>query len=181
MNVELLKLLTAKSSDLELAGGNHEAITPEDIAHFLGTIGLESIEYDFLMAKYTENNYAKSLVFDDVYEDVCNIFLKYMDAKELLQEKYLIRQFINLALRETIHTRCVFCQGRGTVATNDTITKCEHCDGTGQFIYNRDNRPELLNMDKKDFLQFEKPYLETLELIKNIEISALSKIGDDSE
>ena len=67
MKADLLSLLTAKSMNYELSSGNHDAITSEDIAHFLGTRGLDNREYDFLMAKYTDNNYARSLVFDDIY------------------------------------------------------------------------------------------------------------------
>jgi hypothetical protein len=34
-------------------------------------------------------------------------------------------------------------------------------------------------MDKKDYMEFKKPYMETLEFVKNIEINALAKIGDE--
>jgi hypothetical protein len=180
MKVELLTLLTAKSMNYELSSGNHDAITAEDISHFLGTKNLDNREYDFLMAKYTDNNYARALVFDDIYEDACNIFLKHVDAKELLQDKFLVRHFINLTLRETMYPNCFICQGRGTIIVGDSIQQCGHCEGSGQFIYNDDNRPEFLNMSKDEYLKFKKPYLELLEFVKNIEINALGKIGDDS-
>ena len=54
MKADLLSLLTAKSMNYEISSGNHDAITSEDIAHFLGTRGLDNREYDFLMAKYTD-------------------------------------------------------------------------------------------------------------------------------
>ena len=179
MKADLLALLTSKSPSFEIRSANHDSITSEDISHFLGTRGLDNREYDFLMAKYTDNNYARSMVFDDIYEDVCNIFLKHINLKELLQDKFLIRHFINLALREVIMTVCPFCQGRGVIKTKNSIDKCYHCEGTGQFIYDDDNRPEFLGMDKKDYMEFKRPYMETLDFVKNIEINALAKIGDE--
>ena len=180
MKAELLSLLTAKSMKYEISSGNHDAITSEDIAHFLGSRGLDNREYDFLMAKYTENDYARALLFDDIYEEVCSIFLKYIDASKLREDRYIVRHFINLALREVIYPHCFVCQGRGTVVAGDRIQKCQHCDGTGQFIYDDDNRPEFLGYKKEEYMKLKKPYLEILELVKNIEINALSKIGDDS-
>ena len=132
-----------------------------------------------LMAKYTDNNYARSMLFDDIYQDCCSIFLKYIKPKELLQDRYLMRHLINLALREVIYPHCFVCQGRGTIASGDSIQQCQHCEGSGQFNYNDENRPEFLNMKKKDYMHLKKPYLEMLEFVKNIEINALAKIGDD--
>ena len=97
MKADLLSLLTAKSMQYEISSGNHDAITSEDIAHFLGTRGLDNREYDFLMAKYTDNNYARSLVFDDIYEDVCDIFLKHVPLEQIKGDKFLIRNFIRCA------------------------------------------------------------------------------------
>ena len=179
MKADLLSLLTAKSMNYEISSGNHDAITSEDISHFLGTRGLDNREYDFLMAKYCDNTYSRSLIFDDVYEEVCNIFLKYISANEIRKDRYLIRNFINLALRETIMTVCPFCKGQGVVKTKNSIDKCNHCEGTGQFIYDNNNRPELIGITKEEYEKFRRPYLKTLEFIKNIEISALAKIGDE--
>ena len=52
-------------------------------------------------------------------------------------------------------------------------------EGTGQFIYDDDNRPEFLGMKKEEYMDYKKPYIETLEMVKNIEINALAKIGDE--
>ncbi|MAO21828.1 MAG: hypothetical protein CMJ25_13855, partial [Phycisphaerae bacterium] len=101
MNAELLAMLTAKTSSFELSSNNHDAVTSEDIAHYLGTKGLNSIEYDFLMAKYTDNTYSRSLVFDNIYQDIFDIFKKNINMKELKNNRFLLTQFINLALRET--------------------------------------------------------------------------------
>ena len=115
MKADLLSLLTAKSMNYEISSGNHDAITSEDIAHFLGTRDLDGREYDFLMAKYTEDNHARSMLFDDIYEDVFGIFTKHIDVSEIKADKYLLRHFINLALRETMLTVCPFCHGRGVI------------------------------------------------------------------
>jgi|TARA_A100001011_G_C14290285_1_gene835860 hypothetical protein len=179
MKADLLSLLTAKSMSYELSSGNHDAVTSQDISHFLGTRGLDNREYDLLMAKYTDNSYARSMVFDDIYEEVCDIFLKYISADQIRKDKYLIRHFINLALREVILTVCPFCHGRGVIKTKNSIDKCYHCEGTGQFIYDDDNRPEFLGIDKEEYKKFKKPYMETLNFVKNIEINALAKIGDE--
>ena len=180
VKAELLTLLTAKSMNYEISSTNHNAITSEDIAHFLGTKNLKDVEYDFLMAKYTDDNYSRSLVFHEIYQDFCTIFMKYVDVDVLKKDRHLIRNFVNLALREVIYPNCFMCQGRGTIANGNSIEKCQHCDGTGQFIYDDDNRPEFLGYKKEEYMKLKKPYLEILELVKNIEINALYKIGDDS-
>ena len=179
MKADILSILTAKAMNLELPSRNNDAITSSDIAHFLGTKNLDNREYDMLIAKYTDNDYARSMLFDDIYEDSCSIFLKYMKPKELLEDRFLMRHLINLALREVIMTVCPFCQGRGVVKSKDSITKCQHCAGSGQFIYDDDNRPEFLGFTKDEYLELKKPYMEMLEMVKNIEINALAKIGDE--
>ena len=100
MKADILSILTAKAMNLELPTRNNDAITSSDIAHFLGTKNLDNREYDMLIAKYTDNDYARSMLFDDIYEDSCSIFLKYMKPKELLEDRFLMRHLINLALRE---------------------------------------------------------------------------------
>ena len=179
MKADLLSLLTAKSMNYEISSGNHDAVTPEDIAHFLGTRDLDSAEYELLLAKYTDDNHSRSMLFDYIYEDCCSIFLKYLKPKQLSQDKFLMRNYINLALREVLYPNCPFCQGRGTIITGSSITKCQHCEGSGQFIYNDDNRPQFLGYKKQEFMELKKPYIEMLEMVKNIEINALSKIGDE--
>jgi RecJ-like exonuclease len=76
-------------------------------------------------------------------------------------------------------TVCPFCHGRGVIKTKNSIEKCYHCEGTGQFIYDDDNRPEFLGMKKEEYMDYKKPYIEVLEMVKNIEINALAKIGDE--
>jgi len=102
-----------------------------------------------------------------------------MKPKELLEDRFLMRHLINLALREVIMTVCPFCQGRGVVKSKDSIIKCQHCAGSGQFIYDDDNRPEFMGIEKEKFMKFKKSYMEMLNMIRDIELSALSKIGDE--
>jgi hypothetical protein len=179
VKAEMLSLLCAKSMGLELSSGNHDAVTPSDIAHFIGTKGLTPAEYDLLLAKYTENNYSRALFFDEIFEDSFRIFLKYVEPKVLRADKYIMRNFINLAIREVIYQVCFVCNGRGKIVSGGGIQECMHCNGTGQFIYDHNNRPEFLGMSKKDYKIFEKPYEDLLEMVTNIEINALNKIGDE--
>ena len=179
MKAEMLSLLCAKSMGLELRSANHDAITSQDIAHFLGTKNLTSAEYDLLLTKYTDDSQAGVTLFDELFEDSFRIFLKYIKPKVLKDNKYLLRNFINLALREMLHSVCFICNGRGNIVTENKIHKCVHCNGTGQFIYNDINRPEFIDMDKEEYIKYKKPYLELLDMVKDLEVTALSKIGDE--
>ena len=132
MKAELLSLLTAKSMKYEISSGNHDAITSEDISHFLGSRGLDNREYDFLMAKYTENDYARGLLFDDIYEEVCSIFLKYIDASKLREDRYIVRHFINLALREVIYPHCFVC---GELAFQNAVLRTQIFDTNLRYMY----------------------------------------------
>lgn len=172
-------MLCAKSMNLELGSGNHDAITTEDIAHFLGTRNLKNREYDILMAKYIDSPESRASLYDDIFVECCDIFMRNHEAKELREHKYFMRMFIYLAFREVFYETCFVCQGRGTISNGDRIDKCMHCDGTGQFIYDDDNRPEFMGIEKEKFMKFKKSYMEMLDMIKDIELSALSKIGDD--
>jgi|TARA_R100000458_G_C8268555_1_gene243384 hypothetical protein len=178
MKVELLKLLAAKSMNLEMPSKHHNAITPEDILHFLSMKNLTSEEYDILIAKYTDNGYSRGMLQHDLYEDACKIFLKHIDPKILSKSRFTVRAFVTLAIKEIVDTKCPFCKGRGFIADIHKITKCEHCDDQGNFIYDDTNRPELMNMRKDDYDFYKEAYLEFLQKVKDIEISALSKIGD---
>tara|TARA_R100000315_G_C5146774_1_gene83949 strand:+ start:11 stop:550 length:540 start_codon:yes stop_codon:yes gene_type:complete len=178
MKVEYLKLLAAKSMSLEPSSKNHDAVLPEDIAHYLGTKNLTSIEYDLLIAKYTENSYSRAMVADEIFEDACEIFFKNVNIKDIERKRFLIRNFISLALREIIETACPICGGKGFIAELDRIVKCVHCDNSGNFIYDDNNRSELMGFTKKDYSKYKKAYDNLLEKLQNIEISALSKIGD---
>jgi len=180
MKVELLTLLTAKSMNYEVSSPNHDAITAQDIAAFLGSRGLNTEEYDFLIAKYTDNNYARAMFFDDIFVDCAEIFIKDKKDKLVSSDKLLVRAFVNLAISEVMDNVCPFCLGRGSVTSGDKIVKCEHCQGTGQFIYDDNNRYEIMGYDKKGYMEFKKQYMKVLEKIKDIENSALSKIGDES-
>jgi hypothetical protein len=179
VKAEMLSLLCAKSMGLELSSASHDSVTAQDIAHFLGTKGLTSAEYDLLLTKYADDSQSRINLFDEIFEDGCRIFLKHVKPKLLKNNKYLMRNFINLALREMLYSVCFVCNGRGSIITENTIHKCVHCNGTGQFIYDDNNRPEFIDMNKEEYNKFKKPYAELLSMVKNLEISALGKIGDE--
>ena len=179
MKVELLKLLAAKSMSLEKSCKHHNAITPEDILHFLSLKNLTSEEYDILVAKYTDNNNSLVALEHDFYERACKVFMEHIDAKILSEDRFIIKSFVKLALKELVQIKCLFCKGRGFVADFNKIAKCKHCDDQGNFVYDYTNRPEFLGINKEKYKFYEKPYLQFLEEIKDVEISALSKIGDE--
>ena len=179
MKAELLSMLCAKSMNLEISSGSHDAITPEDIAHFLGTLNLKDEEYNFLMAKYTDSGQAREDLFEDIFVECAEMFIGYKKNKEIKTDVLLLRKFINLALSETIDATCPFCLGVGSVKTASGVDKCYHCNGTGQFIFDDNNRPAIMDIPKKTYLYFKRLYLDILDKIKGIEVNALSKIGDD--
>ena len=179
MKAEMLSLLCAKSMGLQVGSGSHDSVTSDDISHFLGTKGLTSEEYDFLIAKYTDNEYSRAMLFDDIFVDCADIFIKHNIDALKNSDRLLIRNFINLAMSETMDTTCPFCHGVGSVSVGNTIQKCSHCDGTGQFIFDDDNRHHIMGYTKEGYMEFREPYMKILNMIKDIEISALSKIGDD--
>ena len=175
----MLSMLCAKSMNLEVSSRNHDAVTTEDISHFLGTCKLKNREYDILMAKYLDSHESRTSLYDDIFIECCDIFFKNHKASELRGEKFFMRMFIYLAFREIFYESCFVCQGRGTISNGDRIEKCMHCDGTGQFIYDDDNRPEFMGIEKERFMKFKKSYMEMLNMIRDIELSALNKIGDE--
>lgn len=179
MKAELLSLLTPKTSNFEISSKNHDAITSEDIAHFLGTRNLKSEEYDILMAKYCGSQYERDILFDNIFVKAFDIFMQNKETKKNIK-KLIIRSFTNLAIKEVIDTTCVFCKGKGTIREEDSIHTCMHCEGTGQFIYDDENRPHLSDISIEDYRKYRKSYLELLEYVKEVEISALEKIGDNS-
>jgi DnaJ-class molecular chaperone len=73
----------------------------------------------------------------------------------------------------------VVCQGTGYLKTTDSIDKCPHCDGTGEFIYDDQVRSSIMGVKKNYFMKYKKEYESIIEKINTIENSALSKIGDN--
>ena len=179
MKAELLSLLTAKTSNFELSSKNHDAITSEDIAHYLGTKKLNSEEYDILMAKYCDNEYAREVYRDNIFIKAFDIFVKNKNIQKNVK-KILIKNFTNLAIKEVIDTTCIFCNGKGKITDKNYIKMCVHCEGTGQFIYDDNNRPQISGIKSNVYNKYKKLYYELLNYVKEVEISALSKIGDES-
>tara|TARA_R100000734_G_C3310608_1_gene101388 strand:+ start:493 stop:1050 length:558 start_codon:yes stop_codon:yes gene_type:complete len=184
MKAEIIKLLTAKSMSLEPSSKNHDAVLPEDIAHYLGTRGLSGVEYNLLVAKYADNSKARSLISQELYYQTYNNFINLLKDKKLQHkttighQRTLIQKFINLAMREVIENACPICNGKGFIANLSQITKCVHCDNSGNFIYDDNNRREMIGLTRKNYSIYKDFYHNLLEKLQNIEISALSKIGD---
>ena len=126
-------------------------------------------------AKYMHQILDQSLpAFDELFDEVCEIFLK----REVPKECGMIRKFLNTAIIECCVEKCVVCQGTGYLKTTDSIDKCPHCDGTGEFIYDDHVRSSIMGVKKNYFMKYKKEYESIVEKINTIENSALSKIGD---
>ncbi len=179
MKVEHLTLLTAKSMKLELSSKNHDSITSEDILHYLASKKLSSQEYDFLVIKYLKEDNATNSFVEDLMLDAFDLFKKNKKCYQMLLDKKInLRHICHSALREVIYTYCFFCNGRGRLSDWNNNQKCTHCNGTGQFDYNDSNRPQIIGIDKNTYDTIKKIYAGILEIINDIEISALKKIGD---
>ena len=123
--------------------------------------------------KYINDRSSESSLFDELFDEVCEIFLK----KEVPKEKGMIRKFLNTAIIECCMEKCVFCNGTGYIKTSNSIDKCPHCN-QGNFIYDNNVRATIMGVKKNYFIKYKKEYEEIINKINSIEISALSKIGD---
>ena len=65
----------------------------------------------------------------------------------------------------------------GVIKTTSSIDNCIHCN-EGMFVYDDQVRSHMMKISKKVFLKYKKQYNQIIEKINQIEISALSKIGD---
>jgi len=173
LKVDLLSLILPKSSSFELRENHHNRTTAEDINHILGTSKLNRKEYNLLLMKYIDDNSSRSSLFDELFDETCEIFLK----KEMPKEQGLIRKFLNTAIVESVVERCFVCNGTGVIRTTSSIEDCVHCN-KGMFVYDDQVRSHMMKISKKVFLKYKKQYNQIIEKINQIEISALSKIGD---
>lgn len=168
MNKELLALLVPKTQSLEKSAGSHDSITPEDVNMVLSYSSLTKEEYNFLLMKFVSaDTYTNSFVSE--------IALRHMDKESKVLEHSFLNKLINLAVIECCEPKCIFCNGVGTITTINSITKCPHCID-GVFNFTEEIRNNLLNID--NFVEYEDMYNNLITIIQNIEISALSKIGD---
>ena len=168
MNKELLTMLVPKTQSLEKSSGSNDSITVEDINLILSYSKLNKEEYNFLLMKF---------VSADTYRNsfVSEIALRHIDKEHKVLEHSFLNKLINLAVIECCEPKCIFCNGVGTITTINSITKCPHCSD-GVFNFTDEIRNELLNI--KNFSDYKEIYDNLTMIIKDIEISALSKIGD---
>tara|TARA_R110000796_G_scaffold97550_1_gene204599 strand:- start:135 stop:644 length:510 start_codon:yes stop_codon:yes gene_type:complete len=168
MNKELLSLLVPKTQSLEKTTGSNDSITPEDINMVLSYSSLTKEEYNFLLMKF---------VSADTYRNafVSEIALRHMDKESKVLEHSFLNKLINLAVIEACEPKCIFCNGVGTITTINSISKCPHCTD-GVFNFTDEIRNNLLNID--NFSKYKKMHDNLTTIIQDIEMSALSKIGD---
>ena len=69
----------------------------------------------------------------------------------------------------------VFCGGTGFITTINSKSVCPHCN-EGIFNFTDHVREHLLKID--DFKKYKKVFRKLIDIINNIEMSALDKIGD---
>jgi hypothetical protein len=168
MNKELLTMLAPKTQSLEKGSGSNDSITTEDINLMLSYSDLNKEEYNFLLMKF---------VSADTYRNsfVSEIALRHIDKEHEVLEHSFLNKLINLAVIECCEPKCIFCNGVGTITTINSITKCPHC-ADGVFNFTDEIRGDLLNIG--DFDEYKEMYQNLIAIIQDIEISALSKIGD---
>jgi len=168
MNKELLSMLVPKTQSLEKTTGSNDSITPEDINMVLSYSSLTKEEYNFLLMKF---------VSADTYRNsfISEIALRHMDKERKVLEHSFLNKLINLAVIECCEPKCIFCNGIGTITTINSVTKCPHCTD-GVFNFTDEIRGDLLNIG--DFDEYKEMYQNLIAIIQDIEISALSKIGD---
>ena len=77
-----------------------------------------------------------------------------------------------MAIAESLFDTCFVCNGTGYELGKQTANKCQHCEGTGQFIYNDVNRAHMMMIKKSTF----KKYKTSLRKNKN----KISRIEDKS-
>jgi len=169
MKTELLAKLMPSSLDISTYGSkNHNAITTEDILIKLSYSKLTENEYNFILAKFLNDDSCRSSVYKNLIKEVHEEF-----GKEGVN--HLVCRFVEVAIMECILTRCPFCNGTGFNVFKTTISKCPHCNN-GEFIYDDNVRANLIGITLKKFKKERNKYDRVLELLNEIEINALSKI-----
>jgi|TARA_Y100000401_G_C8301803_1_gene214564 hypothetical protein len=172
MKLETLKKLTPSSPDLTGKKSKvNNALSTEDVLMKLSFCKLTSQELDFVVGKYLDNNECLSNFYQLL---VINI---YKDKEFDEGDKDLVCNLVKCCIIECTVTKCVFCSGRGFYKNKDGIEKCTHCND-GDFIYDDNVRANLLNLNKKKYKTIKSKYEKILEMIQNIELEALEKIGD---
>ena len=168
MNKELLTRLVPHTQSLEKSSGSNDSITTEDINLMLSYSNLSQEEYNFLLMKF---------VSADTYRNsfISEIAIRHIDKESEVLEHSFLNKLINLSVIECCEPKCIFCNGTGSIVTINSAVTCPHCD-EGIFNFTDDARSYLLSID--NFSKYKKIFKNITNIIKDIEISALDKIGD---
>jgi len=181
MNVELLKLLLPSSPVLEVTGQSHNCMTSEDVNTLMGYSGLTETEYMFVINKYLDSEQGLNSKF---YKIIKQEILELLDNKNILKRNKVhyanktpikIGKLLKMAIIEVTVDKCFVCSGTGFLINLNNISTCPHCKN-GIFNYTDDVRKNILKVKTNDYLKFKKIYLEILDYVKNLEISALDKL-----
>lgn len=171
MNKELLSILVPKSASMEISSHGNDSITPEDVNLILSYSNLNKEEYDFLLMKFVHETSSENLFYKSI--------LEYYKEKFIDIDQEDLSKLVNLAILECCNPTCMICNGTGNLITMNSVSVCPHCND-GIFNFNDDVRPQLLRMKKQTYMFYKNRLEKMIEHIRNIETSALSKIGDDT-
>jgi len=173
MNIELLKLLLPSSPVLEVTGQSHNCLTSDDVNAIMGYSGLSQAEYMFIINKYLDNEHG---INEEFYRVIKPEILKLLQNKKINHKSTVkIGKLLKMAVIEVTADKCFVCTGTGFLINLSTLTKCPHCKD-GIFTYTDSVRTTVLKIKPKEYLKIKKIYLELLDYVKNLEISALDKL-----
>ena len=169
MNKELLTILVPKTASLEKGSHGNDSITPDDVNTILSYSDLSKQEYNFLLMKFINETSSENLFYRSI--------LSYYRQKYKEIDYAFLNKMVNLSIIECCNPVCPICHGTGVLKTINIMNACPHCID-GVFYFTEEVRKTLLRIDQKEYLVYKKRYERMVEHIRNIETSALSKIGD---
>ena len=193
MNLELLALLLPSSPEPEIRSTSHDSLTAQDVCHLLANRNLSNDEYTLLLSKFIQDksamgdlyntmNKVSSVLFAERYqytdEDCSEFISEAKDKVDLVEfNMKFVEKFTKMAIAESLFDTCFVCNGTGYELGKQTANKCQHCEGTGQFIYNDINRAHMMMIKKSTFKKYKHLYEKIKNKISRIEDKALSKLG----
>lgn len=193
MNLELLALLLPSSPEPEIRSTSHDSLTAQDVCHLLANRNLSNDEYTLLLSKFIQDksamgdlynamNKVSSVLFAERYqytdEDCSEFISEAKDKVDLVEfNMKFVEKFTKMAIAESLFDTCFVCNGTGYELGKQTANKCQHCEGTGQFIYNDVNRAHMMMIKKSTFKKYKHLYEKIKNKISRIEDKALSKLG----
>tara|TARA_R100001369_G_scaffold92315_1_gene136712 strand:- start:1060 stop:1590 length:531 start_codon:yes stop_codon:yes gene_type:complete len=175
MNKELLTLLFPSSVDMGSIGSgkSNDSITVEDVLVKLSYSKLTTEELNFLLAKFLDDNSARSSLYHKIYDDAFVLF----EGTELDITKDVLQKVVDCAIIECILDACPICKGTGFLVFDKSVEECTHCH-KGKFSWNDFSRHNVMGIDKNTYVKVRKQYSEIISILNNLECTALEKIGD---